>query len=79
MVRHKDEVIPLINRKILVGGLIVIAIGAVLIGISSQSKVSPSADKITGNTQSSRDIIDFITIIEGKQETISAVKKESSL
>ena len=76
MTRQKDKVIPLINRKILVVGLIVIAIGAVLIGISPQSKVSSLIDKITGNTQPAIDNIKFITIIEGKQETVSTLKKD---
>ncbi len=75
MTRHKDKVIPLINRKILVGGLIVIAIGAVLIGVSPQSKVSSLIDKITGKPQSSRDVTDFLVMIEGKQETISTSTK----
>src|SRR5216684_6897612 len=76
MAKHKDKVIPLINKKILVGGLIVIAMGAVLIGISPQSKVSSLIDKITGNTQPATDNIKFITILEGKQETVSTLKKD---
>jgi len=76
MTRQKDKVIPLINRKILVVGLIVIAIGAVLIGVSPQSRVSSLIDKITGNTQTAGDNIDFITLIEGKQKTVSVLKKD---
>ena len=76
MTRQKDKVIPLINRKILVVGLIVIAIGAVLIGVTPQSRVSSLIDKITGPTQSATDNIDFITIIEGKQKTVSTLKKD---
>jgi len=76
MTRKKDKVIPLINRKILVGGLIVIAIGVVLIGISSHSKVSPLIDKNIGNIQSIGSKIDFITIIEGKQESVSVLEKD---
>ena len=76
MTKHKDKVIPLINKKILVVGLIVIAIGAVLISISPQSKVSSLIDKITGNTQPAIDNIQFITIIEGKQTTLSVLKKD---
>ena len=76
MTTHKDKVIPLINRKILVVGLIVIAIGAVLIGISPQSKVGSLIDKITGNTQSAGNNIEFITILEGQQKTLSTLKKD---
>ncbi|TLY08060.1 MAG: hypothetical protein E6K83_04015 [Thaumarchaeota archaeon] len=76
MTKHKDKVIPLINKKILVVGLIVIAIGAVLISISPQSKVSSLIDKITGNTQPAIDNIQFITIIEGKQTTLNVLKKD---
>src|SRR6267378_6694144 len=73
---HKDKVIPLVNKKILVGGLIIIAIGAVLIGASPQSSVPSLIDKITGNTQSAKDTMDFITTIQGKQKTISVLKKD---
>ena len=76
MASNKDKVIPLINRKILVGGLIVIAIGVILIGISQQSKVNTLIDKNTENTQSSKDTIDFITIIEGKEKTLTILKKD---
>src|SRR6267143_2899681 len=76
MTSHKDKVIPLINRKILVGGLIIIAIGAVLIGTSPQSSVPSLIDKITRNTQSDKDTMEFITTIQGKQKTISFLKKD---
>ena len=76
MTKHKAKVIPLINKKILVVGLVVIAIGAVLISISPQSKVISLIDKITGNTQPAIDNIQFITIIEGKQTTLSVLKKD---
>ena len=76
MASNKDKVIPLINRKILVGGLIVIAIGVILIGISPQSKVNTLIDKNTENTQSAKDTIDFITIIEGKEKTLTIPKKD---
>ena len=76
MTSHKDKVIPLINKKILVGGLIVIAIGVVLIGASQQSSVPSLIDKITRNTQSDKDTMEFITTIQGKQKTISFLKKD---
>ena len=66
---HNDKVIPLINRKILAGCLIIIAIGAIFIGVSLHSKVSLSTDKITGTVQPEKKI-DFTTKIEGKQESV---------
>ena len=76
MSSNKDKAIPLINRKILIVGLIVIAIGVILIGISSQSKINSSIDKITGNVQPEEGAIDFIAKIEGKQENITTFKKD---
>lgn len=76
MNRHTDKEIPIINRKILVWALVIIAIGAILIGVSPQSRVTSLIDKITGNTQSTKDVIDFITMIEGNQKTVSALKKD---
>ena len=77
MPRETDKVIPLINKKILVVALIVIAIGVILIGITPQSKVSTLVNKVTGNTTSSHtDNLDFVTIIEGKRQTISTLKKD---
>ena len=48
----------------------------VLIGVTPQSRVSSLIDKITAPTQSATDNIDFITIIEGKQKTVSTLKKD---
>jgi len=76
MSRHTEKATPLINKKILVGGLIIIAIGAILIGVSPKSSVPSLIDKITGNTQSAKDTMDFITTIQGKQKTISVLKKD---
>jgi hypothetical protein len=76
MTSHKDKVIPIINKKILVGGIIVIAIGAVLITASPQSRVNSLIDKITGNTVPNSDITNLITKIEGKQHTISFSNKD---
>src|SRR6266852_8382742 len=76
MTSHKNKVIPLINRKILVVGLIVIAIGVVLIGISPQSKVSSLINKIAVDVQPPKDSINFISKIEGKQENLSTLKKD---
>ena len=75
MNQHEDKEIPIINKKILVICLIIISIGAVLIGTSSQSRVTSLIDKITGNTQSTNDYINFITMIEGKQQTIDILQK----
>ncbi len=76
MTKNKDKVIPLINRKILALGLIAIIVGIVLIGTAPQSRVSLLIDKITGKTQSSKDVTELILMIEGKQSVLSVPKKD---
>jgi hypothetical protein len=76
MAKNKDKVPPFINRKILVGCLIVIAIGAILIGVSPQSKISSSINKIAGNIQSAKDTVNFIVMNERKQQIIETPKKD---
>src|SRR5690348_8856277 len=72
----RKNIVPFINKKILVWCLIAITIGTILIGISPQSQFRLLIDKITGNVSSTRDTVDFIATIEGKQENVSAFKKD---
>src|SRR5579864_3525650 len=73
---QNDKVAPLINKKILVGCLIIIVIGVVFIGISLQSKTSLSSNKTTTTIPPDDNDTDFPTIIEGKQESVYTTQKD---
>src|SRR5690242_17234361 len=73
---RSDKNVPLINKKILIGCLIMIIIGVVLIVASQQPRVIPLTNKITENPQSVNDTLNLITIIEGKQNIITASKND---
>ena len=76
MSSNSDKDVPFINKKILISCLIMIIIGVVLIVASQQSRVIPLTNKITENTQSVNDTLNFITMIEGKQNIITASKND---
>lgn len=69
---------PLINRKILVGSLIVIVIGVVLIGTPPPPSFNLPIDKMTGKTQPVTGTIKFITKIEGIEKAV-IIPEESLL
>ncbi|HUL14335.1 MAG TPA: hypothetical protein VLT63_00015 [Candidatus Acidoferrum sp.] len=75
MSKPTEKEIPLVNKKVLVGGLIIITIGAILIGVSSQSKVT-LINNISENQNLNKDAMNFTTMIEGHPKIISALKKD---
>lgn len=76
MNKHEDKEIPIINKKVLVVGLFIIAIGAILISISPQSQVALLINKIAKNPDLDKDTVSFTTMIEGKQKIVTILKKD---
>ena len=73
---HSDKDFHIINKKILACCLIIIAIGIILIVVSQQTRVMPITNKITENIPSDNNTVNFITMIEGKLNTINASKND---
>ncbi len=76
MSKDKDKTSPLINKKILIVGSIIIIIGIILIGISPQSRIDSLTNKIIGKTQPSQDNMEFITFLEGQQKNLTVSNKD---
>jgi hypothetical protein len=68
--------IPLINRKILLVCMAMIAIGLILIVNLPQSTIFLVFLKNTGNTHSDKDYVEFTTMNEGKRQSIIVLKKD---
>ena len=75
MARKNDSITPLVDRKILVVCITLIAIGIILIGNLPRSNIFLS-DKNTENIQSAKDYTQFTTMNEGKLTTINVLKKD---
>lgn len=76
MSRDSEKIMPLINRKILVASLVVVAIGSVLIISSAHPRIGSLNDTTIRNTSLPQDIYNFTLFIEGKEQTITVPQKD---
>ncbi|MHB8602477.1 MAG: hypothetical protein ACYC6W_06345 [Nitrosotalea sp.] len=71
-----DDGIPLMNRKILLVCMAMIAIGLILIASLPQPTIFSAFFKNTGNMHYDKDYVEFTTMNEGKKQSVIVLKKD---